>query len=627
MLRLASSADVNDLSDFNRVHLLGYGAYGDVDLHRHKTTNRQIAVKNLTISESAEGIPTALLREINILQQLKYHPNIVRLESVIWEQPKAYPPATHQKFKLIFDYLEHDLQGEILHRQSKITNSLIPPVFSISEIKNISIQLLEGLKFMHSKGCIHRDLKMSNILLSKDGVIKLADFGLSRRSCDDPLVRTPFTYYVTTAWYRPPELFLHAKRYGTEVDIWSLGCVIGELLVGRCLFQADIELRAFLRMTELLGCPKETEWTALGNELNRWWTLFKRSSATDDSEPQWTNTFKNCSNSSIDFLKQMLCFDPKKRGRAEELLRHPWLSDEPLPCDNSELGTNHDDCHELKFRINRCPPDRTKKSHLDVMYQELMNMELGNTKIFKTVPGMDELLGGYDPNGILPKRSSKRVRTRDIPKPKIGSLELFDVSPERPRYRETPNNIIDALEGNPDWKDRMDLFHQKSSRKSRRRGSYLTLANLPRGCALPTCFDDVGVFGARNNPKRHKRVSSDKNKKYTVAPPQKNITAVPIIRNNGIAPPSKTNAMIGPITKNDTVAPPMKNNTVAPPMKNNTVAPPMKNNTVAPPMKNNTVAPPIKNNTVYSVKTNIANVVPIKERYIRDSVSLVGFYY
>src|SRR5687768_9154579 len=141
----------------------------------------------------------------------------------------------------------------------------MPSPFLASEIKLLLLQLTTGLSHLHTHHILHRDLKTSNLLLNNRGVLKIADFGMARYYAP-PGENTPtsqqqkLTQLVVTLWYRSPELLLGAKTYGGEVDMWSVGCIFGELITREPLLQGKNEADQITRIFELCGFPTDTTW-------------------------------------------------------------------------------------------------------------------------------------------------------------------------------------------------------------------------------------------------------------------------------------------------------------------------------------------------------------------------------
>jgi len=280
---------------------IGSGAYGEVWKAKDVVTGKIVALKKIKVEVETEGIPSSALREIAILKSLN-HPNIVKLLDVIAEEGKLY---------LIFEYCKYDLRSYIL---KNFPNQAIPE----NEIKDIMKQILSGVYYCHSNRVLHRDLKPANILVTEDGTVKIADFGLSR------FYSIPVKKYspeIITVWYRGPEILLGVEEYGSSTDIWSVGCIFGELFKKFPLFTGDCEIGQLLKIFEMLGTPQENEWvgvTKLKNYLQSF-PKFKRK--------PWENILKsNPSLEAIDLMEKMLTFNPVERIPAKIALLHPFLS-------------------------------------------------------------------------------------------------------------------------------------------------------------------------------------------------------------------------------------------------------------------------------------------------------------
>lgn len=210
-----------------------------------------------------------MAREIKILRKLD-HPNVMKLEGIITSRLSC-------SIYLVFEYMEHDLAGLLSSPDIKFTASqvLIPffrtnlwfllsslqfRVFYVNvrfvQIKCYMMQLLKGIDHCHSRGIIHRDIKSSNILVNNEGVLKIADFGLA--NFYDSMSRQPLTSRVVTLWYRPPELLLGSANYGPFIDMWSIGCVFGELFVGRPILKGRTEVKIIQQLSQLCTCTEYT---------------------------------------------------------------------------------------------------------------------------------------------------------------------------------------------------------------------------------------------------------------------------------------------------------------------------------------------------------------------------------
>lgn len=203
----------DDVSKYDRLCKIGQGTFGEVFKARHKETGRLVALKKVLMENEKEGFPITALREIKILQLLD-HTNVIRLIEIC-RREEGQSKAT---FFLVFDFCEHDLAGLISNIQVK---------FSLADIKSVMKQLLEGLYFIHSNKILHRDMKAANILITKTGILKLADFGLARAF--SLAKQNRYTNRVVTLWYRPPELLLGERNYGPAIDLWGAGCIMAEM--------------------------------------------------------------------------------------------------------------------------------------------------------------------------------------------------------------------------------------------------------------------------------------------------------------------------------------------------------------------------------------------------------------
>ena len=204
--------------------------YGKVVKAINKETGAYVAIKKFKDSEENPSIKKTALREIRILKMLK-HTNIVHLIEVLYQLKKIY---------LVFEYVEYTVLEEIKRNPLGIDKI---------NTKKIIYQLLLSVNYCHCLHIVHRDLKPENLLLSSTGVLKLCDFGFAR------LLKTSqqLTEYVSTRWYRAPELLVGGKNYGFPVDIWSIGCLLGELLTGKPLFPGMNDADTLAKIVKLCG--------------------------------------------------------------------------------------------------------------------------------------------------------------------------------------------------------------------------------------------------------------------------------------------------------------------------------------------------------------------------------------
>lgn len=297
---------------YKKIELLGHGSYGKVykvELEGDKPgifyALKQII--NNTGHEAFEGFEKSGLREISILKELN-HENIEKLIDTFYGIDYVY---------LALEYLDCQL-GELI-AWCKLEEA---------DIKNIFHQIMCGLAEIHNNGILHRDLAPSNILISSDGVVKIADFGLSR------FIASPnnmMTGTVTTLSFRAPEILFGARYYSFSLDIWSAGCIFAQMLTKNVLFPGKDDIEVLKEIFSLLGVRSETNWPDAEYLPN--YELFK-----DGNPITIEKKFSNFSPYAVDLLQQMLVLDPNKRITANDVLRHPYFTIKPLSSSNQQIA-------------------------------------------------------------------------------------------------------------------------------------------------------------------------------------------------------------------------------------------------------------------------------------------------
>ncbi|KAG9479257.1 hypothetical protein GDO78_012762 [Eleutherodactylus coqui] len=275
---------------------LGDGTYGSVLMGKSNESGELVAIKKMK-RKFYSWDECMNLREVKSLKKLN-HANVIKLKEVIRENDQLY---------FVFEYMK-----ENLYQLMKDRNKLFPE----SAIRNIMYQILQGLAFIHKHGFFHRDMKPENLLCMGPELVKIADFGLVRELRSQP----PYTDYVSTRWYRAPEVLLRSLMYSSPIDIWAVGSIMAELYTLRPLFPGTSEVDEIFKICQVLGTPKKSDWSE-GYQL---------AAAMNFRFPQCVpinlkTLIPNASDEAITFMRDMLQWDPKKRPTASQALRYPYF--------------------------------------------------------------------------------------------------------------------------------------------------------------------------------------------------------------------------------------------------------------------------------------------------------------
>ncbi|OPJ76613.1 serine/threonine-protein kinase MAK isoform A [Patagioenas fasciata monilis] len=275
---------------------LGDGTYGSVLMGKSNESGELVAIKRMK-RKFYSWDECMNLREVKSLKKLN-HANVIKLKEVIRENDHLY---------FIFEYMK-----ENLYQLMKDRNKLFPE----SVIRNMMYQILQGLAFIHKHGFFHRDMKPENLLCIGPELVKIADFGLARELRSQP----PYTDYVSTRWYRAPEVLLRSSIYSSPIDMWAVGSIMAELYTLRPLFPGTSEVDEIFKICQVLGTPKKSDWPE-GYHL---------ASAMNFRFPQCVpislkTLIPNASSEAIQLMSDMLNWNPKKRPTASQALKYPYF--------------------------------------------------------------------------------------------------------------------------------------------------------------------------------------------------------------------------------------------------------------------------------------------------------------
>ena len=309
--------------------MVGGGTFGVVFKAAIKETGRRVALKKFKLETEVQGqggFPLQALREIRILKAVR-HPNIVELFCIITYLPgdddadgsmeRTHGFAAGDIF-MVFEYVDYDLSGLLKCRDVDLTEQ---------HVRSYAKQLLEGIDYLHTNKILHRDIKGPNILVTKDNVVKIADLGLARsyKTLDQKLTNSNS---VVTLWYRSPELLLGTRNYGPEVDIWSVGCLFGEMKARDAIFKGTSEPEQLEKIYRVCGTPQ--------GDVEE---MYRELPEARNEKMQFTRVYPNVlrkryemyDEHTLSLLEQLLDTNPRTRISAKRALDHDYFWHQPLP--------------------------------------------------------------------------------------------------------------------------------------------------------------------------------------------------------------------------------------------------------------------------------------------------------
>lgn len=334
------------VEDYMFEHKLGQGTFGIVYKGICKRRNKLVAIKHVLCRVQDKNLSITTVREITTLKHLK-HENIIELVDVISDIKNDYLNShihNPHSYKLnnvlcmVFPYMSYDLTGILQNPDVELTEP---------DRKSIMYQLFQGIDFIHQHNYLHRDIKASNILINKNGILKIGDFGLVRHYRGDvPSIDRhgggthPLTEVVMTRWYRAPEVLFANRKYGTAVDIWGIGCVFGELFEKLPILKGETDIDQGIKIFQLCGAPSPTMFN-----YDRWRNLNSVHPSKIAQEGNLKERFgKSMSVEAVQLLKGLLQVDPRYRFTTAKALESDWFHIEPKRTER--VATMFPECHE-----------------------------------------------------------------------------------------------------------------------------------------------------------------------------------------------------------------------------------------------------------------------------------------
>ncbi|XP_068000832.1 cyclin-dependent kinase-like 5 isoform X1 [Melanerpes formicivorus] len=381
----------NVMNKFEILGVVGEGAYGVVLKCRHKETHEIVAIKKFKDSEENEEVKETTLRELKMLRTLKQE-NIVELKEAFRRRGKLY---------LVFEYVEKNM----LELLEEMPNG-VPP----EKVKSYIYQLIKAIHWCHKNDIVHRDIKPENLLISHNDVLKLCDFGFARNLSEGS--NANYTEYVATRWYRSPELLLGAP-YGKAVDMWSVGCILGELSDGQPLFPGESEIDQLFTIQKVLG-PLPAEQMKLFYSNPRFHGL--RFPAVNHPQSLERRYLGILSGVLLDLMKNLLKLDPADRYLTEQCLNHPSFQTQRLldrcgssPSRSAKRKPYHAESNTLSNRT-QASKSSALQSHHRSNSKDLQTLGVGGPRE-EGLPANESFLNGNLPGASPSPMHAKKPST------------------------------------------------------------------------------------------------------------------------------------------------------------------------------------------------------------------------
>ncbi|KAK9319134.1 kinase-like domain-containing protein [Lipomyces orientalis] len=378
---------------------LGQGAYGIVCAARYTESNQAVgvAIKKVTNIFSKKILAKRALRELKLLTHFRGHKNITCLYDM-----DIVDTSNFNEIYLYEELMECDMH-QIIRSQQPLTDS---------HYQSFIYQILCGLKYIHSANVLHRDLKPGNLLVNADCELKICDFGLARGFSADPAENAGFlTEYVATRWYRAPEIMLSFQSYTKAIDVWSVGCILAELLGGKPFFKGHDYVDQLNQILRYLGTPSSETLSRIGSQRAQ---EYVRSLPYMPRVP-FSKLFPTANPQALDLLSKMLAFDPAERITVQDALEHPYLSVWHDPADEPECPTSFDFSFEAVDSVD---------DMREMIMQEIVDFR---KLVRQPVEMQKQMLGG---------QGRANAQQQQVTQEKVGIPEEMDTTEDVPKPSE-----------------------------------------------------------------------------------------------------------------------------------------------------------------------------------------------
>ncbi|XP_055389865.1 extracellular signal-regulated kinase 2, partial [Condylostylus longicornis] len=420
---------------------LGKGAYGIVWKAIDRKSSNIVAVKKIFDAFRNKTDAQRTFREIMFLKAFKNHPNVIQLYSI-------HKATNNLDIYLAFEYMESDLHNVIKG------GTILKDIHK----RYVMYQLFNAIKYIHSGNVIHRDLKPSNVLIDSKCRCKIADFGLARSVSNRPMGETNtsvdptepiLTDYVATRWYRAPEILIASKRYTKGIDMWSLGCILGEMIRGKPLFPGSSTVNQIEKIVAALPEINEKDIEAVGAGFG---SVLLNQQISSENNLSIDELLAGSSEDAKNLVKLLLMLNPAQRLTAKEALSHRYIEKFKNSITETELST--DVLPPFRDDVQLTVPEYRSKLYEIMQISEVKGNEKNSNNSVKNTTKLNS--------------TAKR---KDIATPKLEST--MNVS-----HQSSKQTSVKISPSKSDEKSKKEYNHNRFTEKKYQQNSITTHHNI-----------------------------------------------------------------------------------------------------------------------------------------------------